>query len=467
MSIDSLHMEIDKRWNKHLNETRKLLRIPSVSMTGEGIEDTAEALVGMLSRMGVRPRLFRATRKSFPLVTGQLDVGADRTVLLYGMYDVQPVGDLDEWDYPPFGATITKMKPYGEVLINRGVYNSKGSLAGTLLAIETMVDKGEMPVNVHFLLEGEEELGGRSLPDYVIKNKAKLSKADTGMSFDYGENADGVPVIALGTKGCVYFDLECTGSPEGGPMEGDIHSSDAVWVHSPVWRLVKAISTLVDDEQRPAVDGFWDDVAPPNEDDIELMAKLAEEVDLDAYKKEMGVARYKFGGSKEEMIRRYLFEPSINIAGLLAGYTEYGTKTILPHKAMVKIDIRTVPNMTIEDTRKKIMDHLRRRGFGDLKMRNYEDYPWSKVSPHAPVSKASIEAMRYHGKEPQVWPTVAGSAPMYVFDQILGMPWGGAGLGHGGRAHAPNEFAVVKGMRDFEKSVVTVFMKYAEIAGPK
>jgi acetylornithine deacetylase/succinyl-diaminopimelate desuccinylase-like protein len=123
--------------------------------------------------------------------------------------------------------------------------------------------------------------------------------------------------------------------------------------------------------------------------------------------------------------------------------------------------------MTIEDTRRKVMEHLRRRGFTDIRMRNYIDYPWSKVSPHEDVSRATIEAMRYHGKEPEVWPTSAGSAPFYLFDQVLGVPWGGAGLGHGGNAHSPNEFAVVKGMRDFEKSVCTVSWKFVEVSRKK
>jgi acetylornithine deacetylase/succinyl-diaminopimelate desuccinylase-like protein len=164
---------------------------------------------------------------------------------------------------------------------------------------------------------------------------------------------------------------------------------------------------------------------------------------------------------------KYLFEPSLNIDGIVSGYTEDGTKTVLPAMAKAKIDIRTVPNMTIEETHKKVMAHLRRRGFTDIEMRNYEDYPWSKVSVKETISQACIEAMRYHGKEPEVWPLMAGSAPFYLFDQVLGVPWGGAGLGHGGRAHAPNEFAVVKGMKDFEKSVVTLVHVYNDMAQKK
>lgn len=463
MSLEELHGRIDRLWDEHLAETRRLLRMPSVSMTGEGIEETAHAVEDMLDRLGAKPRLFRGARDSHPLVAGHLDVGAERTGILYGMYDVMPVGDLDLWDHPPFGATVVRKKPYGEVVVCRGAYNSKGALAGMLLAVKTMVDEGELPINLHFLIEGEEETGGPSLPKYVMKNKERLSKADTAFGFDYSENPNGVPVIYLGLKGCVYFDLIAEGTPEtGGPIKDEVHSSEAVWVHSPAWRLVQALSTLVDEDQRPAVDGLWDDVEGPDEDDTRLVRELAGRFDADAYREEAGVYKFKAEGTKEEMLLKYLLEPSVNIAGLISGFTEDGSKTVLPPSAKAKIDIRTVPGMTIEGTREKVRAHLLRRGFTDIRMRNYDDYQWSKVSPRAAVSRACVEAMRYHGKDPEVWPMSAGSAPFYLFDQVLGIPWGGVGLGHGGKAHAPNEFAVVKGMKDFEKSIMTVFHKFVE-----
>jgi acetylornithine deacetylase/succinyl-diaminopimelate desuccinylase-like protein len=469
MIIDELHEQIDKDWSKHLSETRKLLRIPSVSQSGEGIQECADKVERMVADLGAKHGQFRASKGSHPLVHGFLDVGADRTGLLYGMYDVQPVGNLDEWDYPPFGATIVTKKPYGEVIINRGSYNSKGALAGMLLALRTMVDHEAVPMNFHFLIEGEEEMGGQSLPRWVYKNKKTLSKADAAFSFDYAENGNGVPGIALGLKGCVYFDLIAEGASRGGPT-AEVHSSDAVWVESPVWRLVHAISTMVDENQEPVVDGLWENVKGPNEEDLMLIRKLAKRFDVNAYHKEIGIKKFKVEGSKEELLTKYLFEPSINIDGLSAGFEEEGTKTVLPPRAKAKIDIRIVPDMTIAETRKKVMDHLKKRGFTDIKMRNYEDYPWSKIPFQEPVSQACIEAMRYHGKDPEIWPMVAGSAPMYLFDQVLGVPWGSMGLGHGGKAHSPNEFAVVKGMRDLEKSVATVFWKFKEIAdngGPK
>ncbi len=459
MALEDLHRDIDKAWPDHLRRTRQLLRIPSVSFTGEGIQESADALQDMLGKLGVKAGQFRATRKSHPLVHGHLDVGAKRTILLYGMYDVQPVGDLDAWEKPPFAASIIK-KNGKEILINRGVYNSKGSLSGALLAIETMVNRGEMPVNVRFLLEGEEELGGRSLPNYVMKNKASLARADAAFGFDYCENEKGIPVVTAGMKGCLYFDLITDGANQGGPNH-EIHSSDAVWVKSPVWRLLKAVSTLVDNDQVPAVDGMWDDVKGPTREDRGLIKTLAKRIDMDAYKKSVAVRDFKFKGSKEELLTKYMFEPSLNICGFEAGYNGEGTKTVLPSHAKVKIDIRLVPDMTVEGTVSRVMAHLKRRGFGDVKIRRYEDYPLSKIPASEPAVISNIEALRYHGKEPEVWPMTAGSAPFYLFDQVLKIPWSGTGLGRGGNAHAPNEYAVVSTMKDYEKSVVTVLSMYA------
>ena len=463
MTIEKLHSRIDRDWSKHLQETRKLLRIPSVSMTGEGIQETADSLEHVLAEMGAKHGQFKAKKDSHPLVHGYIDAGSDVTGIVYGMYDVQPVGNLDEWDYPPFGATIVKQKPFGDVLVNRGAYNSKAALVGSLLAVKSMLDADGLPINVHVLLEGEEELGGRSFPDFVIKNKSKLRKADGAFGLDFSQNRAGVPSVTLGLKGCVYFDLIAEGKSRGGP-EAELHSSDAVIVESPVWRLVHAISTMVDENQNPSIDGLTDDALPPSEKDIELAEKLASSIEEEDYLKELGVKKFKVEGTKEEIIKKYLFEPSVNIDGLSAGFEDEGTKTVLPPCAMAKIDIRIVPNMTIKDTHAKVMAHLKRRGFTDIRMRNYEDYPWSKTNPDSSVSRACIEAMRYHGLEPDVWPTTAGSAPFYVFDQVLGVPWGYTGLGFGGKAHSPNEFCTVKGMKDFEKSVATIFHKFREAA---
>lgn len=463
MEIRELHREIEKDWPKHLEATRKLLRVPSVSMTGEGIQKSADLVEDLVADLGAKHGQFKAGKKSHPLVHGYLDVGAEKTGLIYGMYDVQPVGDLDLWDHPPFGATIVNKKPFGKVLINRGVVNSKAALAGNLLAMRTMLDNDALPMNFHFLLEGEEEIGGYSLPKWVHKNRATLSKADAAFTFDYGEDANGTAQLTLGAKGCVYFDLIADGAARGGST-AELHSSYAVVMESPVWRLVQALSTMVDESQDPTVDGLWDTVQNPNKEDLALIKNLAKRFDTVGLLKEMNASKLKCEGSTEEIIRKYIFEPSINIDGLVAGYQEEGTKTVLPPTAMAKVDIRTVPNMTIEETRKKVMAHLRRRGFTDIKMRNYVDYPWSKVSIHEAVSQACIETLRFHGKDPEIWPMTAGSAPMYLFDQVLKVPWCSVGLGHGGNAHSPNEYAVVEGMKEFEKSVVTVFWKFVEVS---
>jgi acetylornithine deacetylase/succinyl-diaminopimelate desuccinylase-like protein len=467
MSIEQLHKDIDRDWEKHLEITRSVLRVPSVSSSGEGIQETADTLESMLGEMGAKTTQFRASKKSHPLVYGHLDVGAKNTGAVYGMYDVQPTGDPDAWEHPPFGATIVNKKPYGEILVNRGAYNSKASLVGSLLAIKTMMDRNEMPINLHFLLEGEEESGGQSLPVFVTKNKSKMKDASAGFWFDYCEDSKGEVDISLGFKGCVTFDLIAKGEARGGPAEGPVHSSVAVVLESPVFRLVKALSTLVDDKQDLAIDGVSDIVEKPSKQDLRLVKELARRFNAEDYLRDCGAKRFKLGGSREEILRKYCFEPSVNIAGLLSGYTDEGYSTILPDRALAKVDIRLVPNMTTEGTRKLVRKHLDRRGFKDIEITRYDDYPWTKAGVDEDITQACIEGLRYHGKEPKIWPISAGSAPMFIFDRVLGIPHCGTGLGFGGRAHAPNEFAVVTKMKDFEKSVVTTMHIYAQMRDKK
>ncbi len=467
MTIEQLHKDIDRNWAEHLDVTRKILRMPSVSSSGEGIQETADTLEKMFQDLGAKTTQFKAMGNGHPLVYAHLDVGAKHTCAAYAMYDVQPIGDPDAWDYPAFGATIVKKKPYGEILVNRGSYNSKASLVGTMMAVKTMVDRDDMPVNMHFLFEGEEESGGKSLPVFVRKNKSKLADAEAAFWFDYCEDSKGEVDLALGMKGCVTFDFIAWGKKRGGPCQGPVHSSVAVILESPVFRLVNALNSLVDEKQDPAIDGINDDVRKPTKQDLELTDALAKRFDTKGFLDDCGAKKFKIGGSKKEILKKYIFEPSVNIAGLKSGYAEEGYSTILPDRALAKVDIRLVPDMTTEGVRKTVRKHLDNHGFQDIEITRYDDYPWAKVGFDEDITQACIEGLRYHGKEPKVWPMMAGSAPLFIFDEILKIPHGGTGLGFGGRAHAPNEFAVVSKMKDFEKSAITVMHKYAEIASKK
>lgn len=461
----SVYRALESRFPEALETTRKLLRQPSVSATGEGVPECAEMVRAMMAEIGCKTRLW--TKGGHPLVIGELDVGAPVTLVEYEMYDVQPVGNLDAWKAPPFAAEIHNVPGVGPSIIARGSTNSKGALANHLFTWKTIRDVDEMPVNLKILAEGEEEISSANFIEYVRTHRREL-KADGAIANDYTEDLRGVPTVYLGVKGCLYLTIWSRGNPQaGGPMDSEIHSSNAVWIDSPVWRLLQALTTLVDSNQRPAIDRIWDDVVPPTKKDMAMVKELAKTFDPSAWLKEERTARFKYDLPKEKLLLKYLFDPTVNICGLYSGYIEHGgTKTILPHEAYAKVDIRLVKGMSVEGTLRKLRAHLKRRGFGDLQIEVHGPYGPAKTDPDSWIAKAAVEAVRAHGKRAEVWPSSGGTMPAFAFDEYLHLPWVATGLGHGSRAHAPNEYASIDGMGRFMAGEASLVYAAAK-RGPK
>lgn len=460
---EEVQRAISSRFPEHLEKTREFLRQPSVSATGEGIRECAEIVRRMMADLGCKTRTWG--EKGHPIVYGELDAGADVTLVEYEMYDVQPVGNLDAWMSPPFAAEVHELQGVGKSIVARGVDNSKGALAGHLLTWKTIRDIDEMPVNLKIIAEGEEEISSHNFIEFVRQNRTEL-EADAGIANDYGEDLRGVPSIVLGVKGCLYLTIWSRGSKaEGGPTVGEIHSSNAVWVSSPVWRLVQALNTLVDEDQRPVIDGLRPDVRPPSKRDLELTRELAMTFDPKTELRQMPAYKFKYDLPNEKLLGKYFFEPTVNICGIYAGYIDHGgTKTVLPHEAYAKVDLRLVPNMTVERTLRKLKAHLRKRGFGDLEIEVHGPYGPARTDPDAWIVNAARAAAEDHGKTSEVWPTSGGTMPAFVFSEYLNIPWVATGLGHGGRAHAPNEYATIDGMERFMHGEASLVYRAAEFA---
>jgi len=454
---------LDSRFPEALEYTRRLLRQPSVSATGEGIRECSELVRQMMADIGCKTRTW--AKGGHPLVIGELDVGAPVTLIVYEMYDVQPVGDLNAWQAPPFAAEIRDVPGVGQAIIGRGSTNSKGALANHLFAWKTIRDVDEMPVNLKILAEGEEEISSANFIAYIRTHRREL-KADAAIANDYSEDLRGVPTIYLGVKGCLYLTVWSRGNPQaGGPMDSEIHSSNAVWIGSPVWRLLQALTTLVDGDQRPAIDGIWDDVVPPTKRDSAMVRALAKTFDPSAWLQEERTAKFKFDLPKDQLLLKYLFEPTVNICGIYSGYIEHGgTKTVLPHEAYAKIDIRLVKDMTVEGTLRKLRAHLKKRGYDDLRIEVHGPYGPAKTDPGSWIAKAAVEAIEANGKKPEVWPSSGGTMPAFAFDEYLKLPWVSMGLGHGSRAHAPNEYASIDGMKRFMAGEATLLYAAAKRA---
>ncbi len=450
--------DIEAKFDRHLERVQAFVRQPSISGEGVGMDAMAELVASSIIELGGHAEI--VPTQGWPVVSGELDAGAPRTLLLYGMYDVQPVTG-EEWMVPPFAGEVVSLDGVGPSVVSRGVYNTKGPLAGAFNALGSMLAvTGRLPVNVKFMIEGEEELGSRHLPAFVQTHRKRLNADGVYFPF-YGENLKGKPVLWLGVKGILMFEVVCRGGAWGGPTTVGIHGSNGAWIASPPWRLLHALSTLVDKDERVAIDGFYDHVVPPSREDEELLAALAGTFDPDVVLREFRATRFKHPLQGAALLRRYLFDPIINIDGIVSGYFGPGSKTLLPHEARAKLHVRLVPNMEPDEVREKLAAHFRKIGCADFEFTLEEGYPWAKMRPSAPLSQAMVRTIRSFGHTPEIWPNLAGSAPFYLFSRVLHQPFVLGGLGHGGRSHSPNEYATVDGMRRFEQSVVRFLYEFA------
>jgi len=415
-----------------LEEVKRLLRMPSVSGTGEGIEEVAGYLRDWLrDRLGARATLLRYG--GHPIVYGELGARKKRTLLYYNMYDVQPPGQLELWESPPFEARVVDGR-----IVARGAYNTKGALMSGLLGIEIMMrELGEPPVNLMFALEGEEELGSPSMPKFVQDRRGELEAADAVLFLGPSEHVAGKPTISLGNKGIVFIELRCRTS------RYEMHGSLARGFYNPAAVLSCIAAELIDPLFGPKISWLEEKTALPTKADLELLDQLVESVPLEKILREHEVREPRLRGT--DWYLAVFFKPNVNIDGFSAGYTGPGTKTVLPEEAVMRIDFRLVPNVEPEDAIGGLRALIEKLGLQRFVEVNVVDcYTWSKIDPRAPVVEVAKDACRDMGLEPYLVPITSGSAPMYLFTRVLRIPVIDTGPGYGARAHAPNEYITVE-----------------------
>jgi len=450
-SLKKIYSAIDSRFPEHLEECRAFLRQKSISASGEGIRETSGWIKHYIEELGGKVVLWG--NPSFPIVYGRMNRGCPMTLIVYGMYDVQPAEET-HWISPPFAAEIHHFPGLGECVVARGAVNSKGALCGLFNVLKTIKEEDEIPLNLIFTIEGEEEVGSPQLEDFIFHHKEEL-KGDGVVDFDFSQDTRGKVSMHLGLKGIVYMELVCRGGKRGGPIETSLHGSVSAWISSPVWRLMQAICSLTDRRENIKIPGFYDNVEPPSRGDLRLLKILEKTFDEKAFLKEMKSLCFKYDRHGVDLIKRGLYSPIININGFHAGYDGSGTKTVLPRRATAKIDIRFGPKMEPDEVREKFTKFLSDQGFDDIEIRIRDSYTWSKTDFKEPIVQQMIDAYRVHGIEPEVWPIATWAAPYFVFSRVLSMPVVSGGLGHGGRPHAVNEYMTIEGLRDFERFVAT------------
>jgi acetylornithine deacetylase/succinyl-diaminopimelate desuccinylase-like protein len=460
VNIQGVLNYLAENFSSDLERVREFLRTPSVSYTGEGIYETAQNVKHMIEEIGGYAELVNTP--GHPVVYGEIIDNNEHTLLIYGMYDVMPT-DEPGWTVDPWAAEIKNLPKFGPSIINRGAVNTKGPLAAffnTLRAFKRV--EGKLPVNLIFAIEGEEEWGSRHFPGFIEQYKDKLSKAEAVLFPFFSQDESDTPGLTLGTKGLLYFELICRGGDWGGPTSRAIHGSYNVWVKNPAWRLVKALSTMVDENENILIENFFDRVSPLcPEDRDRLEQQIAKgRFDERVFREAYDVKKLKYEGSGIEVWEKLYSQPQLNIDGIESGYTGPETKTLLPHIASVKVDVRMVPHMDPDEIVSLIREHLDRHGFSDIEMKVHHKYYWSKVSINEKVVQAMIETYRNMGHDPRIEPLNPGSAPYYVFEQYLHIPYVTGGMGHGSRQHSSDEYCTVQGILDFEKSMALFFHNY-------
>ncbi|MFO8037035.1 MAG: M20/M25/M40 family metallo-hydrolase [Anaerolineales bacterium] len=448
-AIDSyLETHIDQS----LTELKRFAAQPSVAAQGWGMEEAAHLVALMLE--GRKFDVEIKETEGFPVVLGERKGRSDKTLLIYNHYDVQPPEPLELWDSPPFEPEERDGKVYG-----RGISDDKGHFVSRLFAIDALLEEGgELPCNIKFIVEGEEEIGSVHLPDFIKKHKDLLA-ADACIWEFGGVDYRDVPLLYLGLRGICYVELSVTTASQ------DVHSGTGGSIFpNAAWRLTWALASLKDENENIQLPGFYDPIIPPTRRDRELMAALPPIID--EYKERYGVDHFLRGISDETELRmNAVFEPTCTICGLTSGYQGQGSKTVLPAQASAKVDFRLVPEQTPPQVLEQLRTHLDEKGFEDVEIEFLGGGPPARTDPDHPFVDLVVEASKgiYHSPMELV-PMVGGSGPNYAFVHTLDLPVVTAGLSYPGtNAHAPNENVRIDLYLKHAKHITRIINSFAEM----
>lgn len=443
----AIYNEVGKRHDEAVQRLQQWIRQPSIAAEHRGVNEGCELTMRLLREAGF-DQATKVPTDGQPGIFATLDAGAPRTVGMYFMYDVKQV-DPSEWSSPPFDAALVDKPGLGKCIIGRGAVNQKGPEATFLAALHAIRGAGrKLPVNLVLVAEGEEEIGSPHFPQIVRRPEvlAALRKCDGVFMPSAEQDLDGNVTITLGAKGVVECELVSSGERWGRGPRKDVHSSTKAMLDSPAWHLVEALVTLVSpDGNTPAIEGFADKLRPVSAEEKKMIADAARRLDEAVYKKQLGVEHWVHDVNFEQALELLQSRPTVNIEGLVGGYTGVGGKTILPHRAVAKIDMRLVPDMKADEALAALKQHLANKGFGDIEVNMSGGYDPNSTSGDAPLIRAQKAVYHQDGIDPIVLPRSAGSWPGYVFTgDPLHLAAGHFGLGHGSGAHAPDEYYVIE-----------------------
>jgi acetylornithine deacetylase/succinyl-diaminopimelate desuccinylase-like protein len=445
--FDAIRAEITKRHDESVKRLQDWIKLPSIAAENRNMSEGCELMMQMLREAGFG-MVKKMPTDRHPGVFATLDAGAPKTLGLYFMYDVKQF-DPAEWSSPPLAAAIVDRPNVGKVMIGRGAVNQKGPEATFLAALHAIRGAGKkLPLNLVLVAEGEEEIGSPHFPQVVRRPEVlEALRKTVGVYMPFAsQDLDGTVTIFYGAKGVVELELISSGEKWGRGPKKDVHSSNKARLDSPAWHLVEALATLVSpDGNDPAIEGFADKARPISDAERRMVSAAANRLKEDSVKKSMGVQKWVHDVSFQESLELLVSRPTVNIEGLVGGYTGPGGKTILPGRAVAKMDLRLVPDMKAEEAAAALKAHLAKRGFGDIEVNVTGGYDPTSTPMDSLISRAEKSVYKKEGIDSIEMPRLAGSWPGYVFTgEPLKMPASHFGLGHGNGAHAPDEYYLIE-----------------------
>ncbi|HSG83849.1 MAG TPA: M20/M25/M40 family metallo-hydrolase [Nitrosopumilus sp.] len=443
---------VDSHMDELVSDLQTLIRQPSVSAKNEGIEECAKLVQKLLKKAGVKSEILRLKKGIAPIVYGEIKSkqNPSKTLMFYNHYDVQPAEPFDLWDDPPFSGVRKGNKIFG-----RGATDDKGELITRIKAVEACLKTtGDVPCNIKFVIEGEEETGSAHIEDYLKKYKKKFSCDGVIWEFGYVD-AKNRPIIGLGMKGLLFVELSVKESIR------DAHSSLAVLIKNPAWRLIEAVNTLRNSDGKILIQDWYKEVSPLSKNDLKIIQK--EPFDENVFKKEFGIK--SFVGNKKglEAKKAIVGGATCNIAGFVSGYAGDGAKTVLPGSALVKIDFRLIPKMDPKKQVLRLKKHLKSKGFSDIGIKVFHGEAAARTnSSHPFVSQVKNAADKSFGKS-ILNVSNAGTGPMHPFVEILKAPCISIGSTYMfSRIHSPNEFARVDLLKKTTKCMYLIMDNFGK-----
>ena len=428
LPVESMDRYLQENLPASIEELKRLVAQKSISAQNLGLKECAELVANMLEKRGFHVKVNPTA--GAPIVTAERKGRSDKTLLFYDHYDVQPPEPLELWLSEPF-----QPEERDGMLFGRGVSDNKGNIVNRLFAIDSILDTlGELPCAVKFLIEGEEEVSSANLEEFVFSHQPEL-KADACIWESGGVDQNDVPTQYLGLRGICYVELEV----ETASM--DVHSGLGGTIFpNAAWKLVWALHSLKNEKEEILIDGFYDDVLPPSQEDLEFFKAMPDAAQ--DYRTRFGVKEFlqgMQGGFELNLAEAY--KPSCTICGLTSGYQGKGSKTVLPARASAKIDFRLIPDQKPHRILELLRRHLDAHGFQDVKITDLGGEAPSKTSASHPFVQLVVDtAKEVYGVPMQIVPLSGGSGPNFIVQEALHVPIASLGAGYPGTgAHSPNE----------------------------